>query len=122
MANYRRGRINEEMAKEMAAILRDIKDPRVSNAFVSITSVDVAPDLKTAKVYYSAMSGDKKELKKGLYSASGYFRKRIAEALNLRMTPEFTFVPDDSISYGAHINELLRSIETKNGEEGGENE
>ena len=111
MARYRRGRINEEMVKELSVILREIKDPRVSDAFVSVTAADVTPDLKFAKVYYSAMSGDKKEVKKGLTSASGYIRKRLAETLNLRMTPELSFIADDSIEYGAHINELLNKIE-----------
>ena len=54
MANYRRGRINDEMQKELAMLLREVKDPRVADAFISITAVDVTPDLKYAKVYYSA--------------------------------------------------------------------
>ena len=58
MANYRRGRINDEMQKTLAEILREVKDPRVSGAFVSVTGVDVTPDLKYAKVYYSALQGD----------------------------------------------------------------
>ena len=62
MANYRRGRINDEMQKELAQILREVKDPRVSGAFISVTAVDVTPDLKYAKVFYSAMLGDKKEV------------------------------------------------------------
>ncbi len=111
MAKYRRGRINEEMVKELASILREIKDPRVSDAFVSVTAADVTPDLKFAKIYFSVMGGDKTEVKKGLKSASGYIRKRIAETLNLRQTPELSFVPDDSIEYGAHINSLLNKIE-----------
>jgi len=111
MAKYRRGRINEEMVKELSVILREIKDPRVSGAFVSVTAADVTPDLKFAKIYYSAMSGDKKEVRRGLMSAAGYIRKRLAETLNLRMTPELSFVADDSIEYGAHINSLLNQIE-----------
>ncbi|MBQ8249465.1 MAG: 30S ribosome-binding factor RbfA [Clostridia bacterium] len=111
MAKYRRGRINEEMVKELASILREIKDPRVSDAFVSVTAADVTPDLKFAKIYFSVMGGDKAEVKKGLKSASGYIRKRIAETLNLRQTPELSFVEDDSIEYGAHINSLLNKIE-----------
>ena len=63
MAKYRRGRINEEMFKEVANIIRNVKDPRVSENFVSITGVDVTPDLKYAKVYYSALRGDKKQVK-----------------------------------------------------------
>lgn len=111
MAKYRRGRVNEETAKELSNILREVKDPRVSGAFISITAAEVATDMKTARVYFSVMSGDKKEVQKGLKSAHGYIRKRLAETLNLRQTPELTFIPDDSIEYGAHINSLLNKIE-----------
>ncbi len=111
MPNYRRGRVNDEMKKELAVILRDIKDPRVADNFVSVTSVDVTPDLKFAKVYFSAITGDPKDIKKGLVSAQGFIRKRIAETLNLRITPELVFEYDDSIEYGSHINSLLKQIE-----------
>ena len=111
MAKYRRGRINEEMVKELSSILREIKDPRVTDNFVSVTAADVTPDLKFAKIYFSAMTGDKKEIRRGLMSASGFIRKRLAETLNLRQTPELSFVADDSIEYGAHINALLNKIE-----------
>ncbi|MBQ2707228.1 MAG: 30S ribosome-binding factor RbfA [Clostridia bacterium] len=111
MAKYRRDRINVEMVRELAAILREIKDPRVTDNFVSITAADVTPDLKFAKVYFSAMTGDKREIRRGLMSASGFIRKRLAETLNLRQTPELAFVADDSIEYGAPINELLNKIE-----------
>ena len=111
MANYRRGRINDEMQKELAMALREVKDPRVSNAFISVTAVDVTPDLKFAKVYYSAMNGDKKEVAKGLKSSAGYIRRMLAQRMQLRMTPELTFVEDHSIEHGAHISKLLNSIE-----------
>ena len=111
MAKYRRGRVNEEVVKELSSILREVKDPRVSDAFISVTAAEVATDMKTAKIYFSAMSGDKNEVKKGLKSAHGYIRKRLAETLNLRQTPELTFIPDDSIEYGARINTLLNKIE-----------
>ena len=110
MANYRRGRINDEVQRELAGILREAKDPRVKNAFVSVTAVDVTPDLKYAKVYYSHLQGDSKEVAKGLKAASGFIRSQIAQRLNLRMTPELTFVLDDSISHGAHIAKLLNGI------------
>lgn len=110
MANYRRGRINDEVQRELAGILREVKDPRVKDAFVSITAVDVTPDLKFAKVYYSSLKGDPKELAKGLRAASGFMRSQIAQRLNLRITPELTFVLDDSISHGAHIAKLLSGI------------
>ena len=111
MANYRRGRINDEMQKELAMALREIKDPRVKDAFISITAVDVTPDLKFAKVYYSAMNGDKKEVAKGLRSSAGYVRRLLAQRMQLRMTPELTVVEDHSIEHGAHISKLLNSIE-----------
>jgi ribosome-binding factor A len=111
MAKYRRGRINEEMQKELMQILRRVKDPRVADAFVSITAVDCTPDLKYAKVYYSAMGGDAKEIAKGLKTAAGFIRRELATTLNLRMTPELTFLADSSISYGAHIASILNNLE-----------
>ena len=111
MAKYRRGRINDEVQKELAQIVREIKDPRVSGCMVCITGVEVTPDLKFAKVYYSAMGGDKKEVGQGLRSAHGFIRKRIAQSLNLRITPEFSFYIDESIERGAHIASILNSIE-----------
>ena len=111
MANYRRGRINEEMQRELTMILRRVKDPRVSDAFISITSADCTPDLKYAKIYYSALSGDAKEIAKGLKAATGFIRRELARSLNLRITPELTFHPDSSISYGAHIASILEGLE-----------
>ena len=111
MAKYRRGRINDEVQKELAQVVREIKDPRVSGAMVCITGVEVTPDLKYAKVYYSAIGGDKKEVGQGLRSAHGFIRKRIAQSLNLRVTPEFSFYIDESIERGAHIASILNSIE-----------
>ena len=110
MANYRKGRINDEVQKVLAEIFREVKDPRVSDAFLSVTGVEVTPDLKYAKVYYSAMNGDPKEVAKGLKSSAGFIRREVARRLNLRMTPEFTFTPDTSIAYGAHISKILNSI------------
>jgi ribosome-binding factor A len=111
MANYRRGRINDEMKKELSLVLREVKDPRLKDAFISITAVEVTGDLKFAKVYYSAMIGDKKEIAKGLKSSAGYIRREIAQRLNLRMTPEFSFYEDHSIEHGAKISKLLNGIE-----------
>ncbi|MBE6585802.1 MAG: 30S ribosome-binding factor RbfA [Ruminococcaceae bacterium] len=107
MAKHRRGRINEEMFKETAKIMQNVKDPRISENFVSVTAVDVTPDLKFAKVYYSALRGDPKEIKKGLASCSGFIRGQIAKNLNLRITPELTFVEDTSIAYGAKIEKII---------------
>jgi len=111
MANYRKGRINDEVKKELSLVLREVKDPRIKDAFISITAVEVSGDLKFAKVYYSAMMGDKKEVAKGLKSSAGFIRREIARRLNLRMTPEFAFFEDHSIEHGAHISKLLNQIE-----------
>lgn len=123
MANYRRGRINDEVQKELALILREVKDPRLSDAFISVTAAEVTPDLKFAKIYYSAMQGDKKEIAQGLKSSAGFIRRQLAQRLNLRMTPELSFYEDHSIAHGAHISKLLNSIEyapeeAENGEDG----
>lgn len=111
MAKYRQGRINEEIQKEMAAILRRVKDPRVGEAFISVTAADCTADLKYAKIYYSALTGDPKEIAKGLKAATGFIRRELARSLNLRITPELTFVNDSSISYGAHISSILEGLE-----------
>ena len=111
MAKYRRDRINEEIQKEMTSILRRVKDPRVSDAFISITAADCTGDLKYAKIYYSALSGDPKEIAQGLKAATGFIRRELARTLNLRITPELTFLPDTSIAYGAHIASILETLE-----------
>ena len=111
MAKYRQGRINEEIQREMTSILRRVKDPRVSDAFISVTAADCTPDLKYAKIYYSALRGDAKEIAKGLKAATGFIRRELARSLNLRITPELTFLADSSISYGAHIASILEGLE-----------
>lgn len=112
MASFRRGRINEEVMREMSDILREVKDPRVNKSMVSVTAADVSPDLKYAKIYFSVLGDtDRSEIMAGLKSASGFIRKQIAARLNLRQTPELNFIPDDSIEYGANIARLLKQVE-----------
>ena len=110
MASYKINRVNEEMMKETSNIIRTIKDPRVSSGFVTITRCDVSGDLKFAKIYYSVLNGDSAEVKKGLISAKGYIRREIASRLNLRNTPELTFIPDDSMEKGARISKILNDM------------
>ena len=113
MAKYRRGRINDAVFQESAIALRNLRDPRIQNAFVSITRAEVAPDLKFAKIYFSCMGGEEaeKEARTALRNAAGYFRHHLAETLNLRITPELMFVPDHAMEHGARIAKLLREIE-----------
>lgn len=115
MANYRRDRINDAMAKELMEILRTVKDPRVSSAFVSVTGVDCTPDLKYAKVFYSSIGGkdDEKGVQIGLDSAVGYVRRQLAQRLDLRQTPEIRFIRDNSMEHGAHIMSILKKVEAE---------
>ena len=115
MASNRIGRINEEIQRELSALIRTIKDPRVSETgMVSITAVETTPDLRYAKVYVSALDKEQSTaILMGLRSASGYLRRELGHALQLRYTPELVFEQDDSIDKGAHILELLRKVEEK---------
>ena len=111
MPSNRIGRINEEIQRELSALIRTVKDPRV-HGLVSITAVDTTADLRYAKVYVSVLDhSDGKEVVKGLKSAGGYLRRELGRALQLRYTPELQFVEDDSIGAGAHILDLLRDPE-----------
>ena len=109
MPSNRIGRINEEIQRELSALLRSVKDPRLQNGLLTITHVDTTSDLRYARVYISAFNKDQeKEMMKGLKSAAGYLRRELGAALGLRYTPELQFIADDSIQQGAHILEMLR--------------
>ena len=111
MPSNRIGRINEEIQRELSALIRTVKDPRVQG-LVSITAVDTTSDLRYSKIYVSVLDkSDVKEVVKGLKSAGGYLRRELGRALQLRYTPELQFVEDDSIGAGAHILDLLRDPE-----------
>ena len=112
MAKYRRGRINDAVAEELAVALREVRDPRVINNFVSITRAEVAPDLKFATVYFSCM-GDSKEAVEGLKKCTGMLRHHLATTLNLRITPDLRFVKDGSIEHGAKIARFLEQIKAE---------
>ena len=111
MASNRIGRINEEIQRELAALIPGVKDPRVTG-MISVTAVDTTPDLKYAKVYISVLDKeDCAQVLQGLKSASGWLRRELGRALSLRGTPELTFIRDDSMAKGAHILEILRDPE-----------
>ena len=116
MANYRGGRINEEVKREISNIIRnEIKDPRLT-AMVSVTDVKVTPDQKYATVYVSIYGKDDEEKNNtfiALKNASGYIRKEIGQRINLRYNPQIIFEIDDSINYGMHIEELLQKVKEK---------
>ena len=110
MPSNRIGRINEEIQREMSSLIRTVKDPRVADAgMVSVTAVETTPDLKYAKIFVSVLDKSASaQALKGLKSASGYLRRELGRALDLRNTPELSFVRDDSIDKGAHILDMLR--------------
>ena len=111
MPSNRIGRINEEIQRELASLIRTVKDPRVTG-LISITAVDTTPDLRYAKVFVSVLDkSDSAQVLKGLKSASGWLRRELGRALQLRYTPELTFVADHSIEEGAHILKLLNDLE-----------
>ena len=111
MAKYRKNRINDAMTAECAQIVREIKDPRVSGVMITVMNSDVSADLKFAKIYYSVLGEcDEKDLAKGLKSAVPFVRSQLAQRLNLRITPELTFVRDEGVKHGAEISKLLREI------------
>ena len=116
MANYRGGRINEEVKREISIIIRDeIKDPRMT-AMVSITSVKVSKDLRYAKVFVSIFGKNEEEKNEkfaALKSASGYVRREVGQRMNLRNTPQIIFELDDSISYSMRIEELIDKVKDK---------
>ena len=112
MASNRIGRINEEIQKELANLIRNLKDPRVQDTMISITHVETTPDLRYAKVYVSFLQENlAADALKGLKSAGGYLRRELGRELQLRYTPELVWALDDSITYGAKLLSLINSLE-----------
>ncbi len=115
----RSARISDQMHHEIADILmRKMKDPRVSRGFVTVTGVEVSDDLRNAKVFVSILGGDKEETLKGLTSASPFIRSELGRRMRMRFVPEIIFRYDEAVERGAHIMELLHSLEEKKEEDG----
>ena len=110
--NNRMTRVNDEITKELANIIRgELKDPRIG-VMTSVLRVETTQDLKYCKIFISVLGNDeeKKEVMKGLKSASGYIRHLLAERINLRITPELMFRLDDSVEYGIKMSKLIEQI------------
>ena len=110
-------RINAEVQKELSNIIRgEIKDPRI-HPMTSVMAVEVAPDLKTCKAFISVLGSDeaKQSTIRGLKNAEGYIRRELARNLNLRNTPEITFVLDQSIEYGVNMSKMIDDVVRKDG-------
>jgi len=100
--------------------MRKIKDPRIG--FVTVTDVDVADDLRNAKVFVSVYGGDKEASLKGLKSAAPFIRSELGKRMRMRFVPELLFRFDGTVEQGAHIMELLRTIEEKKEKKDAEDE
>ena len=112
-------RINGEVQKALSKLITtEIKDPRIS-PLTSVVAVEVAPDLKTAKVYISVLGNEeqRQDTLKGLKSAAPFMRSQLAKTINLRNTPELKFVVDQSIEYGVNMSKLISDV-TKNLKDG----
>ncbi len=119
MAGHRIERTTEDIKRELTAVFRELKDPRVSGAFLSIVRVEVTNDLSYCTVSVSAIEGlDRaKQAVKGLESAAGFIRRELGHRLRLRHVPELIFKATDSIEYSAHINRILHDLDIDDSEE-----
>jgi len=107
-------RVGDQMKQEIADILmRKIKDPRIG--FVTVTDVDLSDDLRNAKVFISVYGGNKEETFIGLKSATPFIRSELGRRMRMRIVPEILFRFDSTVEQGAHIMELLREIDEKEG-------
>ena len=113
MPSYKLGRTTEDIRREVSAILRELKDPRVSGCMLSVVRVEVTNDLSYCTVYVSAMEGMEtaENAVKGLKSAAGYVRRELGNRLKLRHVPEMIFKATDSIEYSANISRSLHDLE-----------
>ena len=111
MPSHRMGRTTEDILRELTAIFRELKDPRVQG-LISIVRVEVTNDLSYCTVYISAMQGmeQAKKAVEGLKSASGHIRHELGARLKLCHVPELIFKPTDSIEYGANIAKILNDL------------
>ncbi len=112
MPSFKIGRATADVQRELADLLREVKDPRVSK-LLSIIKIDLSADLSYATVYVSAIEGYDKTVEsvKGLKNAAGYLRRELGARLKLRKTPELRFIADNSIEHSAHISRIIDSFE-----------
>lgn len=106
------GRLNSDLKRELIDIIGNMKDPRLQNGLLTVTRVEAAPDLSTAKVFVSVL-GDEEAAAKALDSlthAKGHARSEIASRMHIRRAPELLFVRDDNAAYAAHINKVLDEL------------
>ncbi|MCI9257250.1 30S ribosome-binding factor RbfA [Acutalibacter sp.] len=113
MPGHKLGRVTEDVSRELSAILRELKDPRVTGCLLSVVRVEVTNDLSYCTAYISTVEGldRSKEAAAGLKSAAGYIRRELGRRLKLRHVPELIFKATDSIEYGASISKMLHDLD-----------
>ena len=118
MASNKLARTNDDIQFVISKLLREVKDPRVQQGMISVTRVETTGDLRYSKIWLSVLGmKDEKEFRRGLRSAAGFLRRELGNSMKLRYTPELIFEIDHSIEYGAHINEVINSLEIKHDED-----
>ena len=118
MASNKLARTNDDIQFVLSALLRNVKDPRISGKMISVTRVETTGDLRYAKVWLSVLDlEDEKEFKKGLKSASGWLRRELGNSMSLRRPQVPVFENDHSIEYGPHINQVLESLNIRHDED-----
>src|SRR5699024_6595552 len=122
MPTKNQGRMAQDMKRELIAIIGAMKDPRITGGLLTVTRLDVTPDLDVAKVYISVMGreGGCAPVVKALNKASGHIRTEISRRMHIRKAPRYIFVEDDGAAYAAHISEVLRGLENDTGDPQGE--
>lgn len=111
MPNFKLSRMEEDIKREMTAILRELKDPRIA-PMLTVVRAELSGDMSYCKVYVSCLEGMEKTKQsvKGLESAGGFIKRELFNRLKMRKCPELNFIADDSIAYGAEINRKLNEI------------
>lgn len=112
MANFNIKRLGEDIRRELSAAVGGVKDPRVSEGFVTVTRCELTNDMSYCKVWISCMGGEARTAKavEGMAAASGYFKKAISARIRMRKIPELIFMPDNSLEYSEHIENIIANL------------
>lgn len=115
MSNFKSIRLSEDIHREISALIKDLKDPRITSGMITVMRCEVSKDMSHCKVYISSFEGYEKavEAVKGFESATGYLKREISNALHLRKCPDLKFIPDNSTEHSVHINEILKKLADK---------
>ncbi|MGN0975320.1 MAG: 30S ribosome-binding factor RbfA [Gemmiger sp.] len=112
MPTKNQGRMAQDMKRELIAIISEMKDPRITGGLLTVTRLDVTPDLDVAKVYISVLGreGGSAPVVKALNAASGHIRTEVSRRMHIRKAPRYVFVQDDGAAYAAHISKLIDDL------------